>query len=185
MPGRTNTHGATPIGVNQSVAPFGSRTVVDRLDAELRLSTFPWKQGDKLAAAGSTTTGDRLTYTCAYEMIAPLRNAMMYTPETLISDPTQWASLTKVLKDCGIKANDEERTIGGNTLPYYGVDTMYEVLKDARRWPSYPERNQQPISAFLDESQLELLCMSTSIQSTHCPTPREPEISECWKPAYE
>merc|ERR1712072_1368757 len=136
------------------------------------------EQGDKQVASNVTTTGDRLTYTLAYEMIAPLRNAMMYVPESVTSNLTQWLNLTKVLKDCDIKTHDENRTIGNKTMPFYSVDHMYEVLKDARKWVAYPLMDHMPIEAFLDESQLALLCKATHIESTFCSEPRE--FSDCW-----
>jgi len=36
-------------------------------------------------------------------MLVPLRNAVMFDPETVINDETEWNKLTKVFTDCSIK----------------------------------------------------------------------------------
>lgn len=127
-----NMVGASPHHINRSVAPDGEREVADASGNALALTPKPWTQGDNLTKAATVLSGDLIAYATAFELVAPLRDAMMYAPESVVTDASQWTKLTRAFKDCNIKANDTNFTVGGNTLVALSVDSIYAALKDAR-----------------------------------------------------
>ena len=67
-------------------------------------------------------TGDALTYTKIFELLAPLRNLMMYHPGD--ATPVVWKKYTKAFVDCKVKDVDE----AGDHGTAYSVDNVYDIL---------------------------------------------------------
>merc|ERR1719150_835124 len=54
--------------------------VVDYNGKAHTLSPKPWQNGDDIVVTGVEQTGDAWTYVQIFELVAPLRNLMMYHP---------------------------------------------------------------------------------------------------------
>jgi len=172
--------GAHPHDINQCIADDGYRQVVDSSSTGLQLTPKPWQTGDDLAASTSEVTGDLLLYSKAFEMLAPLRDAMMYAPETLRDDRTLWDFLTQPLADCKLKENDEQ----GNHGVALSRENVYLKL-------SYTTTDSHHnILQFLEEGSIDLVCAMTSDASLtdfeRCKTVRGSASykSNCWEAAY-
>jgi len=172
--------GAYPHDIDPCIADDGYRKVVDSSGSDLVLSPKPWQTGDTLEASDSEVTGDLLLYSKAFEMLAPLRDAMMYEPEVLKDDPTEWAFLTRALKDCGLKENDEQGSHG----IALSRDNVYEKLKYTTT------DSHHNILQFIEEGSIDLVCAMTSSSSLtdfeRCKTVRESATYDptCWEAAY-
>merc|ERR1719273_1644140 len=85
--------GAEPHDINQCIADDGFRKVVDSSGTDLAVTPKPWQNGDDLVASESELTGDLLLYSKAFEMLAPLRDLMMYNPQSVTV--AEWTFLTR------------------------------------------------------------------------------------------
>lgn len=167
----------SPCGHNQG----GFYCEVQDLNGDtLTSSPKPWKNGDQLVATGTAHTGDDWTYTLIFELVAPLRNLMMYDPEAL--DDAMWAKYTKAFVDCKVKDVDEE----GDHGTAYSVDNVYEIMKtaagvDIHHW----------LLQFLEEGAIDLVCMATDLGMDRCYTMRDKwgvdngTKCDCWLEAYK
>eukprot|EP00656_Telonema_subtile_P006621 TRINITY_DN13065_c0_g1_i2.p1 TRINITY_DN13065_c0_g1~~TRINITY_DN13065_c0_g1_i2.p1 ORF type:complete len:227 (+),score=47.26 TRINITY_DN13065_c0_g1_i2:85-765(+) len=160
------------------------RHVVNSAGSALALTPKPWTQGDALASSSMVVSGDLLAYSLAFEMIAPLSNAMMYAPETVAGDAAQWANLTQAFKMCGVKTNDTVVTFpDGSTGLAYSVDHIYDMLKDPKGKDTH-----NSIAQFLEEGAADLVCLMTSLEFERCDVIRNSTgtvgTSTCWEPAY-
>ena len=73
--------------------------------------------------------GDEWTYALIFELVAPLRNKMMYHPGDL--NAIEWAKYTKAFVDCKVKDEDE----AGDHGTAYSVDNVYSIMKNpAGEW---------------------------------------------------
>merc|ERR1719410_2676737 len=169
--------GAYPHNINPC-NEHGYRKVVDSNKTDLPVTPKPWQTGDTLAASETEVTGDLLLYTKAFEMMAPLRDLMMYEPEVLKEDKDLWVFLTQPLKDCSVKDDDEQ----GDHGTAYSRDHVYEILKDNKGKDSHHN-----ILQFLEEGVIDLVCAMTSENSLpdfpRCQNVRE-RSSSCWEEAY-
>lgn len=95
-----------PHNIDRSVAADGFRQVSDVNGSPLSISPKPWTQEDKLTASSEFLGDDMIAYVNVFELVAPLRNAMMYDLKTLSTDAAAWGVLTKSLVDCKIKEHD-------------------------------------------------------------------------------
>jgi hypothetical protein len=140
----------------------------------------PWKNGDKLVATDTEHTGDDWTYALIFELVAPLRNLMMYHPETL--DAAMWAKYTKAFVDCKVKDADE----AGDHGTAFSVDNVYEIMKTAAGVD-----NHHHVLQFLEEGAIDLVCITTDLEMDRCDTMRAKWAVEagtkcdCWQAAYK
>ena len=140
---------------------FG-RGVQNYAGTMLSVTPKPWANGDTLVA--SQTTGDAWTYTLIFELIAPLRDLMMYENEKLTQNPDLWAIWTRALTDCNSKTVDADRKGG---MPF-STSQVYDHMKD----PNYKDIHHY-ILQYLEEGAIELVCLSTDLDMEHCDTMRE------------
>ena len=71
-----------PHNIDRSVAEAGFRQVSDASGSPLRISPKPWTQGDKLTKSANLLADDLIAYAEIFELVAPLRDAMMYDPKS-------------------------------------------------------------------------------------------------------
>ena len=175
-----------PHNIDRSVAADGFRQVSDVNGSPLSISPKPWTQGDQLTASSELLGDDMIAYANVFELVAPLRNAMMYDPKTLSTDAAAWGVLTKSLVDCKIKEKDTTMEKGGQTKTVYSVAGVYALLKKAGGVDTH-----HSILQFLEESAIELVCLAVpELEMDHCEEVRQAnavttEPSTCWHQAYE
>jgi hypothetical protein len=158
---------------------------VQSYDGETMLSVSPkpWVNGDSLVASDDPITGDLWSgYALIFELIAPLRDMMMYDPSALTLDV--WAKYTRALTDCNSKTEDYVSTRGGSQ---FSTDQVYEYLLD-------PQGNDihHFILQYLEEGTIDLVCLSTDLDMEHCDVMRETanairgeDRCNCWFDAYK
>jgi len=181
----SNTIGASPHIIDRTVAADGFRKVVDVDGKDLMVSPLPWTQGTHLAASSTALDADLVGYAKAFELGAPLRNAMMYDPASVTNDAEQWAALNKAFKDCKIKGKDTEFVKpDGTTGTAYSMDNIYEILKD----PSHRDQHNA-ILQYLEEGVIDLVCLMTDLVMDRCDIIRPANgvdgTSTCWEAAYD
>jgi len=120
-----------------------------------------------------------LKYTTMFELIAPLRDTMMFDLEKLIDNEEEWWKLTKGMTDCNVKTEDEGQAGSINTV--YGAMTLH----------GNSDISKQIILQFLEEGAIDMVCLVTSLDHERCDVIRaknnlkKGEYSNCYKPAYE
>jgi len=163
---------------------------VQSYDGETMLSVSPkpWVNGDSLVASDDPITGDLWSgYALIFELIAPLRDMMMYDPSALT--PDVWAKYTRALTDCNSKTEDYVATRGSLTRggSQFSTDQVYEYLLD-------PQGNDihHFILQYLEEGTIDLVCLSTDLDMEHCDVMRETanairgeDRCNCWFDAYK
>lgn len=177
--------GAHAHNINYTVAASGFRKVQDRNGLDLNVTPQPWTNGDKLAASTTALTGDLLGYAKAFEMMAPLRDAMMYDPMSL-DDVELWNKLTRPFVDCHIKEENVQFVNDkGEEKTAYGVDGVYEKLLQAGGVDTH-----HYILQFLEEGAIDLVCLMTSLSMDRCDEIRATNglidslTSDCMEAAY-
>lgn len=176
--------------VNRAVGGINSRMVVDKSDNQLMLGMRPWENGVKEAAAtaGSITDGEWL-YLLSYEILTPMRNAMMFEPSSVTQDAVQWAKLTKVMVDCQIKTT----TVSGTPFDKYSTADILGVLQNPNQFANPGPSPHNPILQYIEEASADLWCAMTgvNINSDHCEPvwtalgTAEGNPSNCWEAAYD
>ena len=155
----------------------------------LSVSPKPWVNGDVLVGTepDAAVTGDDWSYTLIFEMIAPLRDMMMYDPDELTEDV--WNKYTRALTDCKSKFEDYTSRSGGSP---YSTDQVYAYLKN----PDYSDIHHY-ILQYLEEGAMDLVCLSTNLVMDHCDTIRgvlgavsdteggQEDRCNCWFDAYK
>jgi uncharacterized protein YciU (UPF0263 family) len=146
----------------------------------LNVSPKPWVNGDDLVGSDEPITGDLWSgYALIFELMAPLRDMMMYNPSALTSDV--WAKYTRALTDCNSKTVDARS--GGSP---FSTSQVYEYVKD-------PKGNDihHFILQYLEEGSIDLVCLSTDLDMEHCDAMRElagatkgVDRCNCWFDAY-
>ena len=64
----------------------------------------PWADGvDEALDSDCNTTGAEWKYLLSYELLTPLRNAVMFKPDTVVNNETNWERVSRVYVDCKIK----------------------------------------------------------------------------------
>ena len=168
--------------IDRSVGEDFHRGVQNSTGHILHVTPKPWSNGDKLVGTTNAVTGDEWTYALIFELVAPLRDMMMYVPNALTEDI--WSAYTRALTDCHIKT--DEYTIssrkGGQPL---STRQVYEKLKN-------PHHNDihHFILQYLEEGAIELVCLSTNLEMDHCDAIRKTagadkgDRCDCWFDAY-
>ena len=90
---------------------------------------------------------------------------MMYDPNALTSDV--WAKYTRALTDCSSKTVDYDSSARGGGTPW-STDQVYEYLMD----PNGIDIHHY-ILQYLEEGSIDLVCLSTDLNMTHCDGTRE------------
>jgi hypothetical protein len=61
----------------------------------------PWADGiHEEEATSCDITGNEWLYVLSLEILAPMRDAVMYEPSSITTNETEWTKLTKVFVDC-------------------------------------------------------------------------------------
>lgn len=150
----------------------------------LSVSPKPWVNGDVLVGSDAALTGDVWIYALIFELMAPLRDMMMYEPDLLTEDV--WNAYTKALTDCMSKTEDYVASRSGGTP--YSTGEVYAFLKD----PQYKDIHHY-ILQYLEEGAMDLVCLSTpDLVMDHCDTIRATAGADaavgdrcnCWFDAY-
>ena len=173
---------AIPHDVDRTVGADFCRGVQSYAGTMLSVSPKPWVNGDELVGSTSKITGDDWNgYALIFELMAPLRDMMMYDPDAL--DQDTWDKYTRALTDCNAKTEDYVASRSGGTP--YSTSQVYGYLKD-------PENKDihHYILQYLEEGTMDLVCLSTDIVMDHCDAIREAaqhvdEHCNCWFDAYK
>jgi len=151
----------------------------------LPLTPKPWANGDSLVGTDDPVTGDLWSgYTLIFELVAPLRDMMMYNPSALTADV--WAKYTRALTDCNVKTEDLRELLERGGGKAFSTSQVYEYMKNP---------NGQDIHHFilqyLEEGTIELVCLSTDLEMAHCDVIRAAagatagvDRCNCWFDAY-
>ena len=168
--------------IDRDVGANFCRAVATYEGVLLSVSPKPWQNGDVLVGTTEPVTGDLWSsYALIFELIAPLRDMMMYNPEPLY-DPETWAMYTRALTDCNQKTVDYNRA-GGSP---FSTSQVYEYLLN----PGGTDIHHF-ILQYLEEGTFDLLCLSSEIDDDHCDATRVLAGSvlgqrcNCWFDAYE
>ena len=167
--------------VDRTVGADFYRGVQSYAGLMLSVTPKPWANGDKLVGSTAKIEGDAWSgYTLIFELIAPLRDMMMYHPDLLDADT--WALWTRALTDCNVKTVDYVASRGGAQL---STSEVYEVMKN----PNYYDVHHN-ILQYLEEGTIDLVCLSTNMEMSHCDATREASgyvdhRCNCWFDAYE
>ena len=167
--------------INREVGADYYRGVQGYAGSMLSVSPKPWANGDKLVASTTKIEGDEWSgYALIFELMAPLRDMMMYHPSML--DDATWALWTRALTDCNAKTVDYVEERGGAQL---STSQVYEVMKN----PNYKDIHHN-ILQYLEEGAIDLVCLATDLEMTHCDATREvsgyvADRCNCWFDAYE
>ena len=158
---------------------------VEKYDGSQILGTspLPWANGDRLVSSGTTKiSGDDWSgYTLIFELMAPLRDMMMYRPDDL--DQETWDKWTRALTDCNAKTVDYEESRGGAQL---STKQVYDVMKN----PNYKDVHHNLLQ-YLEEGSIDLVCLSTDLEMSHCDVTRGANNAvvgdhcNCWFDAYQ
>jgi len=151
----------------------------------LPLTPKPWANGDSLVGTDDPVTGDLWSgYTLIFELMAPLRDMMMYNPSALTADV--WAKYTRALTDCNAKTEDARELLERGGGQAFSTDQVYEFMTNP---------NGQDIHHFilqyLEEGTIDLVCLSTDLVMEHCDVIRAAagatggvDRCNCWFDAY-
>jgi len=175
--------------INRDVGPDFYRGV-QSYDGETMysISPRPWVNGDSLVGSDAAVTGDLWSgYTLIFELMAPLRDMMMYNPSALTADV--WAKYTRALTDCNSKTEDyvanRDLLMRSGGTPY-SADQVYEFVQD----PAGKDIHHYVLQ-FLEEGTIDLVCLSTDLDMEHCDTMRATagatmgvDRCNCWFDAY-
>ena len=171
--------------VNRSVGPDFYRGVESFEGVLLPVTPKPWANGDVLVGTTDPVTGDFWSgYALIFEMIAPLRDMMMYNPTPLTDDKDTWLKWTRALTDCNSKTADYISRSGGRA---FSTSQVYEYLLD----PKGKGISHHFILQYLEEGTFDLLCLSTDYDADHCTAIRTTagnvigERCNCWFDAYK
>jgi len=168
--------------IDRTVGEDFHRGVQDSDGTMLTVTPAPWDNGDTLAASADAITGDLWTYALIFELIAPLRDMMMYNP-TALFDADVWALYTRALTDCNVKTEDLVLR-GGKP---YSTSQVYEFLID-------PEGQDihHYILQYLEEGAIEVVCLATDLEMAACDVIRATagatggvDRCNCWFDAYK
>merc|ERR1711874_611327 len=147
----------------------------------MTVSPKPWVNGDTLVESSTLIEGDNWNgYSLIFELMAPLRDMMMYRPYDL--DEDTWAKYTRALTDCNAKTTDYVERGGAQ----YSTSQIYDIMNN----PNYKDIHHY-ILQYLEEGSIDLVCLSTELEMDHCDVTREAsggalgKRCNCWFDAYE
>ncbi len=164
--------------------------VANKDGTRLKLGMKPWENGVKLIKSTDKIEGDEWMYVLAFELLAPLRDAVMYDPAKL-KVKTEWEKLTKVYTDCRIKTKSIDLNAKGPNRRY-GTDDIYKVITDTASVVG-PLSVHTFILQWIEEGSADLYCLITTknISDKHCPQIAAlngistSDVSNCWENAYK
>ena len=169
--------------LDRTVGPDFYRGVESLAGDMLSVSPKPWVNGDELVGTTDAITGDQWSgYALIFELIAPLRDMLMYDPDALTDDV--WAAYTRALTDCNSKTEDYTSRSGGGTP--FSTSQVREYMLDPKNADIH-----HFILQYLEEGTMDLVCLSTELVMEHCDTIRataaagEGDRCNCWFDAYE
>lgn len=172
--------------VDREVGANFCRGVESYAGVMLSVSPKPWVNGDALVGSSDAVTGDNWNaYTLVFELMAPLRDMMMYEPGKL--DDTTWATYTKALTDCNSKITDYDSTArsGGGTP--WSTEQVHAFVGN----PEYTDIHHFVLQ-YLEEGTMDLVCLTSDLEMEHCDAIREAagwindgDRCNCWFDAYK
>lgn len=150
-----------PHVVDQSL-PTSERGISDIEGKAKVLSAKPWVNGDdsgtisSVAAMGpfapsTTNTGEEWNNVLIFELIAVLRNKLMFDPESLF-EKNEWEKYTRVLTDCNVK---QVKEINDECHTGYSMDEVYQFMTDA----SSSSFSHHYLLQFLEEGAIDVVCL--------------------------
>jgi len=172
--------------VDRDVGPDFYRGV-EKYDGSkiLGASPLPWTNGDRLVGTDEKVSGDDWNgYTLIFELMAPLRDMMMFTPDVLIQNEELWNMYTRALTDCNAKTEDYVASRAGGIQ--YSTSQIYDIMSDPKNKDIHHN-----VLQFLEEGSIDLVCLSTDLEMDHCDVTRDAAGSElgdhcnCWFDAYQ
>jgi len=183
---------AIPHDINHDVGADFYRGVQSYTGDMLSVSPKPWVNGDTLVATAedNAITGNGWSYALLFELIAPLRDYVMFDPSAL--DDATWATWTRALTDCNAKTEDYVMRLlasrSGGTP--FSTDQVYGFITQ----PGYTDIHHY-ILQYLEEGAMDLVCLSTDLVMEHCDAIREAagaiidqtlgtDRCNCWFDAY-
>merc|ERR1719361_1982585 len=166
--------------VERGVGDVNRRMVVNKEGNQLLLAMTPWGNGVAEKASQSSIEGNEWLYLLSYELLVPLRNALMFQPWTVAESIEEWNKVSRVFNDCHIKQGTSSKA-GTET-----VSSVYDMIKSS---PTI----HHPILQFLEEGSADLWCAMTGkmLSDSHCPAVwesngmQEGDRSDCWREAYD
>jgi len=182
---------AQPHDIDRTVGATFYRGVMGYAGDMLSVSPKPWVNGDELVnTAPDMITGDQWSgYALIFELMAPLRDMIMYDSEALtnsVDGEAKWKLWTRAMTDCNAKTTDYVARSGGTP---WSTDQLYEYLKDPQTAGKNPHHY---FLQYLEEGAMDLVCLSTDLEMEHCDVIRETAGAEkgvdrcnCWFDAYE
>ena len=170
--------------VDRGVGDNFCRGVESYAGVMLSVSPKPWVNGDVLVGSSTAVTGDNWNaYTLIFELMAPLRDMMMYEPGKL--DETTFAKYTKALTDCNSKITDYEARSGGGTP--WSTEQVHAFVEN----PEYTDIHHYVLQ-YLEEGTMDLVCLTSDLVMEHCDAIREAagwlndgDRCNCWFDAYK
>jgi len=168
--------------VDRTVGKDFCRGVMSYAGVMLSVSPKPWVNGDVLVGSTDKITGDDWSgYALIFELMAPLRDMMMYNPSAL--DEDTWNKFTRALTDCKAKTEDYVSSRSGGSA--FSTSQVYEYIKDPQNKDIH-----HYVLQYLEEGTMDLVCLSTDLEMDHCDAIREAagykdgERCNCWFDAY-
>lgn len=183
---------AQPHDIDRTVGDAFYRGVMSYTGDMLSVSPKPWVNGDVLVGtAPDMITGDEWSgYALIFELMAPLRDMIMYDADALTNDVDgydTWLKWTRAMTDCNSKTEDYVAARSGGT-PWSTVQ-LYEYLKDPQSAGMNPHHY---FLQYLEEGAMDLVCLSTNLEMEHCDVIREAaqavldvDRCNCWFDAYK
>ena len=127
--------------VDRTVGDAFYRGVVDVEGDILNVSPQPWVNGVTLVGTADegAVTGDLWSgYALIFELMAPLRDMMMYNPDALDGElgAATWATWTRALTDCNAKTEDWGTSRSGGTP--WSTSQVYQYILNPANTDIHP-----------------------------------------------
>lgn len=151
----------TPHNLDPSATTFGFEVIVDADGTIINPQGKPFQDGYTLTSAlEQITDPDYLAYVEVFKIMAPIRDALMYDIDAL--DEETWATVSRPLKENGIKLESKHLDSTDRRAWEYGIDDIYHLAKSPNDKDIHHE-----VMKFLEESELALKCQWLTIDLTN------------------
>ncbi len=185
------TETMAPSNIDNTVGAANYRQICNSTGQVLKLGLKPWTNGIHLCKSTSKVEGDEWRYVLSLELMAPIRDTVMYKPDTL-KDPKEWDKVSQLFKDCKIKTESKDLT-GPVPKRNYGTDDVYDIIVNPQKYASSRLSPHQFILKWIEEGTASLWCLMTTKNLTDdfCPEIAEKnsittgDVSSCWQKSYE
>lgn len=140
---------------NVSPAPFTNGEDLVILPAESAEGVTFAEASEEEVSGGVSQRRALWHYQLIFELVAPLRNELMYHQDVLRENSTRWEEITRVFTDCGVKTQDGRRlSVGGGRWrskrqPRTPLSSLSRRTTSFRTLRSLPDQSTQTIHAAL------------------------------------